>query len=468
MRIASNSFGLGLLAMLAMLAIMTVPSSTRAAEKLPAFPGAEGFGTDSVGGRGGKVLKVTNLKSSGPGSLKWALEQKGPRIVVFDVSGVIKLGGKFYSPKLTIAGQTAPGAGITIDGCLTFCGSRGSVMEDLIIRFIRVRPTFKGWTSGGDCIRVGGSRNKEPDKRVVLDHCSVAWSTDEAVQFSAGGTMQWSACEGSDTGWEGHHHHNYGPYFYACKLPQTLHHSLIAHATERCPQQSGTPLLDLRNCVVYNCWPGVQLGNSNAVNNYLKEGPGGPQSMRPNMMPLRPARPGMSQRRKGTVYAAGNVIKPLRGAVEKMTGSFKGKSQKPHPAPKVSTQSAEEAYEMVLAHAGCLPRDAVSKKAFMEARTGTGLMGRYEPETGLMTGLTPGKPKPDADNDGMPDEWERAHKLNPNDPKDSSRIVPAGASKGDRHKGYAYIEFYINEQADKLIEQAIAEYKAIKAKSGKK
>ncbi len=461
MRSAQSRFGLR---PLAALAIAVLSLSAHAGEKLPAFPGAEGFGTDSVGGRGGKVLKVTTLKSEGPGSLKWALEQKGPRIVVFDVSGAIKLSGKFYNPKLTIAGQTAPGAGITVDGCLTFCGSKSTVMEDLIVRFIRVRPTFRGWTSGGDCIRVGGSRNSEPDKRVVLDHCSVAWSTDEAIQFSAGGTMQWCACEGSDTGWEGHHHHNYGPYFYACKLPQTLHHSLIAHATERCPQQSGTPLLDMRNCVIYNCWPGVQLGNSNAVNNYLKAGPGGPQSMRPNMMPLRPARPGLSQARSGAVYASGNVIKPLRGAAQALAGKFDTKAEKPHEAPKVATQGAAEAYELVMAHAGCLPRDAVSKKVFMEARTGTGFMGRYEPEEGLMKGLTPGKAKPDADNDGMPDEWEKAHGLNPNDASDSGKIVPAGASKDDRHKGYTYVEFYVNDLADKLVAGAIAEYKAARAK----
>ncbi len=461
MRRAQGFFGL---CVLATLTILAAPVPIRAAEKLPAFPGAEGFGTDSVGGRGGKVLKVTNLDSKGPGSFRWALEQKYPRIIVFDVSGVIRLSGKFYSPKLTIAGQTAPGAGITIDGCLAFCGSKDAAMEDLVIRFIRVRPTFKGWTSGGDCIRVGGGRGAKSDQRVVLDHVSVAWSTDEAIQFSAGGTMQWSACEGSDTGWEGHHHHNYGPYFYACKLPQTLHHSLIAHATERCPQQSGTPLFDMRNCVIYNCWPGVQLGNSNAVGNYLKEGPGGPQNMRPNMLPLRPARPGLSQVRGGKVYATGNVIKPLRGAPQKIQGKFRGRRDTPHPAPKVTTQSAEEAYEMVMAHAGCLPRDAVSKKTFMEARTGTGFMGRYEPEGGLMTGLKPGKPPKDSDKDGLPDEWEKAHKLNPNDPKDSNKIVPAGASKGDRHKGYTYIEFYIDELADKLIAQAIAEYKVTKAK----
>ena len=444
------------------MAVLAAAAPVGAADKLPAFPGAEGFGTDSVGGRGGKVLKVTNLKSDGPGSFKWALLQKYPRIIVFDVSGVISASGRksrvtVLDPRLTIAGQTAPGAGITFDGSLVFDGRKDAPVNDLILRFIRVRPIFKGWSSGGDCIRVGG-------ERVVLDHVSVAWSTDEAVQFSAGGTMQWSACEGSAIGWEGHHCHNYGPYFYHCKFPQTLHHSLIAHGTERCPQQSGTPLLDMRNCVIYNSSSGVQLGNSNAIGNYLKAGPGGPQNMRPNIPPIRPGSPGLSQVRKGKVYASGNVIKPLRGAVRKIKGRFRSISEAPHPAAKVATQSAEEAYEMVMAHAGCLPRDAVSKKTFMEARTGTGFMGRYMPEGGLMVGLTPGKAPKDSDNDGMPDDWEKAHKLNPNDASDNSKIVPAGASKDDRHAGYTWIEFYINELADKLVAQAIADYKTVKAR----
>ena len=445
----------------ALLAVLVVPVWAEQATggKLPAFPGAEGFGSDSVGGRGGKVVKVTTLKSDGPGSFKWALEQTYPRIIVFDVSGVIRVTGAksritVTNPRLTIAGQTAPGAGITIDGCLVFTGSGDRPMEDLILRFLRVRPDFHGaHATGGDCIRVGGGRGSRSDQRVILDHVSVAWSTDEAVQFSAGGTMQWSACEGSAIAWEGHHCHNYGPYFYACKLPQTLHHSLIAHSTERCPAQSVTPLLDMRNCVVYNCWPGVQLGNSNAVANYLKEGPGGPQSMRPNLPPIRPARPGLAQHRRGKAYAAGNVLKPLRGPIEKLPD----KGDAPTPAAKVTTQSAEEAYRMVLAHAGCLPRDAVSRKAFAEARTGTGFMGRYAPAGGLMQGLTPTKAPKDADNDGMPDDWEKAHKLNPNDPADNNGIVPAGASKDDRHKGYTWIEFYVNDCADRLIAEAIAE-----------
>ena len=127
------------------------------------------------------------------------------------------------------------------------------------------------------------------------------------------------------------------------------------------------------------------------------------------------------------------------------------KVEVPWPAPPVDTQPHDKAYERVLAEVGCFPRDAVSKRTIDEVRKGTGKWGRHEPKGGLMVGLQPGTPPKYSDNDGMPDAWETAHKLNPNDPADGNRIVPAGASKDDRHRGYTYIEFYINELADKLI-----------------
>jgi hypothetical protein len=455
-RSSVGAWGAAFLVVLA--AATRAPGGEPGAPKLPAFPGAEGYGAESVGGRGGKVLKVTTLEPKGPGSLRWALAQDFPRIIVFEVSGLIGGGGELHcgSSRMTIAGQTAPGAGITLDGNLILGNYRGRETEDYVVRFLRVRPNFHGaHSSGGDGIRVTSCQ------RAILDHVSTSWSTDEAIQFSGGGTVQWSACEGSAIGWEGHHCHNYGPYFYACKYPQTLHHTLIAHASERCPAQSNTPFLDMRNIVIYNSSHGAQLGNSNAINNYLRAGPGGPQHMRPNIPLPRPATPGIAQHRSGKVFSGGNVLKPMRGPVRKL----KGTGGEAHPAPKVTTHSAEEAFELVMAHAGCLPRDAVSKKTFREALTGTGFMGRYVPEGGLMEGMTPGKPKPDADDDGMPDEWEKAHGLDPNDPADGNKTVPAGASKGDRHKGYTYIEFYVNELADKLVEEAVAEYRKERGKA---
>jgi len=455
------------------LGLMAAPFSLTAAEKkahkhgegpafekpdLPAFPGAEGFGARTIGGRGGKVLKVTNLNASGPGSLKWALAEDYPRIVVFEVSGIIKNAGEITASAshLTLAGQTAPGAGITLDGNLILGNYHGTFTKDFIVRFIRMRPIFTGAGGGsGDGIRV---TNCDP---AILDHVSVCWGTDEVIQFSGGGTLQWSASEGGHTSWEGHHCHNYGAYFYNSHgLYQNVHHTLIAHAGERCPQQAKVPFLDVRNIVVYNSTHGAYLTHANAVGNYFKEGPGGPQAMRPNLPIPRPARPGLHIKKDKDIYVSGNMFSTMKGELSKM--DVKGTVKAPITCPPVTTQTAEEGYELVLAHAGCLPRDAVSKKVFRDVRTGTGFMGRRVPEGGLMEGLTPGKPKPDADNDGMPDAWEKAHKLDPNDSADSNKIVPAGASKDDRHKGYTYIEYYINECADTLIGQAMEEYEKLK------
>ncbi len=111
----------------------------------------------------------------------------------------------------------------------------------------------------------------------------------------------------------------------------------------------------------------------------------------------------------------------------------------------------------MLPHAGCLPRDIVSRNTIRDVKTATGKWGRHLPKEGLMHGLKPAKAPGDSDNDGLPDEWEKAHGLNPNDATDANETVPAGASRADRHKGYTHIEFYINELADKLIEQAVAQ-----------
>src|SRR6185369_14663567 len=121
-------------------------------QPLKSFPGAEGWGAVSVGGRGGKVIHVTNLNPSGPGSLAEACAAEGPRIVVFDVSGVIRGTIRITKPFITIAGQTAPGAGITIEGMIS---SYDFGVHDVIIRHLRVRrPRDAG--SGGDCLQLGG------------------------------------------------------------------------------------------------------------------------------------------------------------------------------------------------------------------------------------------------------------------------------------------------------------------------
>jgi len=420
---------------------------------LAAFPGAEGLGAVSRGGRGGKVIHVTNLEAKGPGSLQWACDQKGPRIIVFDVSGVIPGSLKMGSGEVTIAGQTAPGAGITLAGSM---GCRD--VKDVIIRFLRFRP------KGGEVGIFGADR-------IILDHVSVCWGTDETLSPSkcSNITIQWCFIEESQVHWEGCTYfgllHNYAMLIGYIKKPTTLHHNLFAHHYLRAPLcQKGTDL-DYRNNVVYNMvtggkgWP----PRLNAVGNYYKAGPAGPHfrtgqlANKYSKPSLRAALPRFGFSRSKAYYD-GNYFDYLGGYVE-----LKSNAAEPWPAPNVTTHTAEEAYELVLAHGGCLPRDAVGRRTAREVRTGTGSWGKLFPEGGLIEGLTPGTAPKDTDKDGMTDTWEKEHKLDPGNPADSSKTVPAGVSPGDRHKGYTWIEYYINECADNLISAAIEQAEKNKA-----
>jgi len=181
---------LKLLCLATLLVVLAIPASAVAQKPLLAFPGAEGFGAEAKGGRGGRIIKVTNLKTSGPGSLQAACRAKGPRIVVFDVSGVIPGPVTITSGQLTIAGQTAPGAGITIEGILATRYRIDPPCNDIIIRFLRVRPkplTRKAAT--GDCLQI---TNVDP---LIIDHVSCSWGSDENMDLcgSANVTVQWCA-----------------------------------------------------------------------------------------------------------------------------------------------------------------------------------------------------------------------------------------------------------------------------------
>jgi HEAT repeat protein/pectate lyase len=461
---------------LASVAVVLVLSKVApgAAKAIPAFPGAEGFGAAAVGGRGGKVLHVTNLKPSGPGSLAAALAASGPRTVVFDVSGVIPGDVRIRSDRVTIAGQTAPGAGITVHGRL-FC--RGKDFRDIILRFLRFRPRRStAHSSSGDCIQVTGTT------RLILDHVSVSWGTDENMGLSSCGdlTVQWCAIEESEIVWEGSTGqgllHNYGMILGYTDRPASVHHCLFAHHYRRAPLV-GLETFDYRNNVIYNMmgalvWHPVRFNRkrkgkpfaTNVVGNYYQHGPGtrhfpgGAMGLKYNKPGLRCALPTMG-RRKAQMYSDGNYFSYKGGYVDLWRdGRYReNRMAEPWPAPAVTTHTAEEARDLVLAHAGCLPRDAVSRRTTTEVRTGTGSWGRDDPEGGLLECLKPAEAPPDGDRDGMPDAWEQIHKLDPKDPADANRIVPKGASPNDRHRDYTWIEFYINECADRLIADAVAE-----------
>ena len=427
-----------------------------AKETLAAFPGAEGFGAASVGGRGGRVIKVTNLNPKGEGSLQAACETAGPRIVVFDVSGVIKGSVAIKHPNITIAGQTAPGAGITIEGMLKNPYRIKPNLHDVTIRFLRVRPPLhKGKWSGGDCLQLTGI------DRLIIDHVSCSWGSDENVDVcnSRDITIQWCAIEESDTKGHAKGQHNFGMIMGYSGRDATVHHNLFAHHARRAPL-CGLEVLDHRNNVIYNMrapllWHPVRMNyqrkgqpfRANIVGNYFKAGPNYKRDANTSRLDQV-----MWKRSTVDPYSEGNYFAWIDKVV---VSTDEPRSEKPWPAPPVKTHQAKEAHELVLAHAGCLPRDVVSSRTVEEVQKGTGKWGRHDPLKGLMDGLTPGKPPGDMDNDGMPDDWETAHKLDPKDPADGGKTVPAGASKDDRHKGYTWVEFYVNELADRLIADAI-------------
>ena len=260
------------------------------AQNAPAFPGAEGHGRYTTGGRGGKVIHVTNLNDDGNGSLRWALSQSGAKTIVFDVSGYIDLKSQLnVSSNTTIAGQTAPGDGITLRYYTLYFGK----CDNVIVRFIRSRRSqVKDVNDGADAT---WGRNR---KNIILDHCSFSWSIDEVASFydNRNFTMQWcNITEGLNAG-HTKGDHSYGGIWGGKNA--SFHHNFISHVNNRAPRFNGARYnwngydtnlyensiqaerVDFRNCVMYNwgsgngCYGGPGGGYINMVNNYYKAGPG--------------------------------------------------------------------------------------------------------------------------------------------------------------------------------------------------
>lgn len=444
------------------LALLAVSCMSTVAYVLPAFPGAEGFGADTPGGRDGQVIKVTNLNASGPGSLNAACRTAGPRIVVFEVSGVIHGDVVITEPYITIAGQTAPGAGITIEGMLRsdlrdwhkLMTTQPNV-HDVVVRFLRVRsPAGRG--DQGDCIQFSSVDN------AVLDHLSLSWAEDETIDLwarSTNITIQWCTLEESSlTGKLDHTGQGGGGHFYGLisggrSNRISVHHNLFAHHENRNPCFGSGPA-DFRNNIVYNFRAGfVHHGNYigtpgfNFIANYYESGPS-TVSFHPNDPYIYP----WCFEGKIPYYLRDNFIKGVGLIQDPWAEANKlrawarhyakrgVKQQTETPVPPVQTHSPLKAYQLVLAHAGCFPRDVVTRRTIEEVKNGTGSWGRHEPKN-LMEGLTPGKAPVDSDNDGIPDDWEEAHGLDKLK-DDSRRLMPSG---------YTAIEDYLNELAAKLL-----------------
>ena len=377
-----------------------------------AFPGAQGFGATAAGGRGGRVIAITTLDDSGPGSFRACVTADGPRVCVFRVSGVIRFTTKppvIKQPFLTIAGETAPGDGIILahnGGPFGFTPLLIKNTHDVIVRDIRSRPDVRGEVRGAnDAITI------ENSSKVILDHVSGSWALDENINGQGDNdliTISWSIFA------EGIPHHD------KCALlgsdpvgPQRFSFigNICAHNGDRNPDLNFPPqsCVEVYNNIFYNAgsqfaevWESYGGTSANIAGNMFRAGPNTSHKAI-----------GMDRQRIGSTGAArlwisGNVFD---GAFITQADSLPETiSPTPVCAPTIRIQSASAAYAAVLAKAGAFPRDSFDQRIVGEVRDRT---GRFVHEAGPMPVLAPGTPYPDRDGDGMSDSWERAHGTNP-------------------------------------------------------
>lgn len=409
--------------------------ASAAAKKIPAFPGAEGAGMYTTGGRGGAVYEVTTLDDDGPGSLRDAVA-KSDGTIVFRVAGNIRIKGglDITGSNLTIAGQTAPGHGITVIGNETQIKG-----DNIILRHLR----FRGGDEMGTPIDTFGARNV---RDVIIDHCSFSWGVDEcfSVYGNTNVTVQWCIIsEGLTNSVHDKGRHGMGGLWGGDTI--TYHHNLLIHENARNPRFSFTEgmalVVDHRNNVIYNhgitsCYGGEWSNGINMVGNYYKPGPNTLAKIAREI--VAPGRFGQwhvsgneieghadvtADNTLGITYPTGGITL-LPNAVEFQNG--------------ITEQTPQQAYASVLEQAGAtLPRrDAIDARLVTEARTGTGRHINSQKDVGGFLPLPTEVPAPaDSDNDGIPDEWESAQGLDPNNADDAKAVG------GD---GYTNLERYLN------------------------
>ncbi len=457
-------------------ATQTVPVSVFVPGTVDAFPGAEGFGRYTTGGRGGKVIYVTNLNDAGDGSLRAAIAQSGTRTILFKVSGIIALQStlEIKNGDVTIAGQTAPGDGICIKNFPVVVKT-----SNVIVRYMRFR-------MGDEKQTADDAFWGREQKNIIIDHCSMSWSTDECSSFydNENFTMQW--CILSESLRISVHNkgaHGYGGIWGG--KGASFHHNLLANHDSRNPRFCGSrysnqpnkELVDFRNNVIYNWGANSgyagEGGSYNMVNNYYK-----PTSTSSNATRIfQPNADDGSNNQPagvwGTFYVAGNY---MEGSTAVTDNNWQG--IQPNPSSKnkeelkssvefnkgeITTQTAQDAYTAVLQKAGASnKRDNTDARVVNEVQNGLAPVRAYysvEPLKTLPSGVT-SRTKPgmidtqadvggwdtynstaaptDSDGDGMPDAWETANGLNPNDASDGVKYTV------DANKKYTNLEMYLN------------------------
>lgn len=462
------------------LVVLATASPSQAA-LLPAFPGAEGHGASSVGGRGGRIVEVTNLNDSGPGSLRDAMEASGPRIVVFRVAGTIQLLDiiRVKDPYVTVAGQTAPGGGILLRGTDNTLIRVDGGTHDVILRYLRLR-NGSGLPDGfgNDNLNVRWASN------VIADHISMSWSTDEnaSIYIQTGSvgeavsnvTLQRSIlgqgiqghAKGLEIGGKADFTDPANPIEYWRRIERvSIHHNLMTDNEDRNPRvnSAGT---EVANNVSYNWnfWIGETTRGSivDHVNNYFKAGPMSANAQSKGRFLIHDLSDD-AVKREPSIYTVGNVVIPDRpdpgvdnwglykmiSTYQPLPLSFRRLTPLAAAPIPVRIESAAAAYEAVLADVGANARldcqgnwipnaDSVDQRILSEVRNNTGPIVAYpSPEAaGGYPVLDPGTPCPDADHDGMPDAWESRYGFNANDPADGSRDADLD--------GYTNVEEYLN------------------------
>lgn len=458
---------------------------------IPAFPGAEGAGKFTTGGAEGTVYVVTSLKDDGSeGTLRWAIEKSGKRTVVFAVGGVIALTKQLVikNDDITIAGQTAPEAGI----CLKNYTLRVNA-NNVIIRFIRCRMGDECKTEDDS---MNGYQSSYPGKKnIIIDHCSMSWSTDECASFygNTNMTMQW--CIVSESLTNSIHvkgGHGYGGLWGGS--PATFHHNLLAHHSNRTPRLCGSRYsnradmeqVDLCNNVIYN-WSsegayGAQGGSYNIMNNYYKPGPIAASKKVHCRFFTAYVDDGANNQAAGVYgkfYLSGNYMDTRSDLSESQLAEAEAANSDNTSSTafvvknnEISAQnmlvakcfdilsdysfmqSAQDAYEDVLKYAGVSnKRDLVDTRIVNETRTGTysregsngssyGFIDTQKDAEGWDEYVEVHSSEVDSDGDGMPDIWEEQNGLNPADKSD--------AVKYNLSKDYTNLEIYINSLVEGL------------------
>jgi Pectate lyase len=417
-----------------------------------AFPGAEGYGKYTSGGRGGVVFTVRNLNDSGAGSLREAVEAQGARTIVFAVDGTIELKSplRINNDSITIAGQSAPGEGICLKDYPMVVNA-----NNVIVRYIRVRV---GDHHHIDSDGIGGGRYGQ--KNVILDHLTSSWSIDECLSIykTENLTVQWCLVTHSlNNSVHTKGKHGFGGIWGGYKA--TFHHNMLANNSSRNPRFAsvdGTKWVDYRNNVIYNwgfksAYGGGHHGEINIVDNYYKPGPA---SEHHRLLDV-------AEDGTGRYFISGNVMVGDKKVTEDnrhAIGEFHAVASsdsshkslnpedclvdKPFPFEAINEDSPVVAYHRVLKSVGCsFSRDSYDREVIRQVRKGIGTFGKNgiinsQEDVGGWPVLKKGKALQDTDGDGMPDSWEKKHHLNPQDPSDGSIF---GLSKD-----YTNVEVYLN------------------------